>query len=137
MWTLTVCMHAGRKWAMLSKNVEKYVKSACETLINDSLLTFLSFFTQWFPEVKHFCRDIPVILIGCKTDLRKDKECARKLKAMNQAPITYTQVRQSTYVYLLCLEAFCVSLQDVNCSMQEEAPKPELTTTFNCIMVSM
>lgn len=57
------------------------------------ILKFLKF-TQWFPEVRHFCQDIPVILIGCKTDLRKDKECARKLKAMNQAPITYTQVRQ-------------------------------------------
>lgn len=50
-------------------------------------------FTQWYPEVKHFCRETPVILIGCKTDLRKDKECARKLKAMNLAPITYIQVR--------------------------------------------
>lgn len=50
-------------------------------------------FPQWFPEVKHFCGDTPVILIGCKTDLRKDKECTRRLKATNQAPITYTQVR--------------------------------------------
>lgn len=49
--------------------------------------------TQWFPEVRHFCRDIPVILIGCKTDLRKDKECTRKLKATNQVPVTYRQVR--------------------------------------------
>ncbi|XP_031711864.1 rho-related GTP-binding protein RhoF isoform X2 [Anarrhichthys ocellatus] len=48
---------------------------------------------KWHPEVKHFCPDTPVILIGCKTDLRKDKECARKLKPMNQAPVTYTQVR--------------------------------------------
>ncbi|KAF3849132.1 hypothetical protein F7725_015629 [Dissostichus mawsoni] len=46
---------------------------------------------KWHPEVKHFCRDTPVILIGCKTDLRKDKECSRKLKAMNQEPVTYTQ----------------------------------------------
>lgn len=49
---------------------------------------------QWFPEVKHFCREVPVILIGCKIDLRKDKECSRKLKALNLAPITYIQVRQ-------------------------------------------
>lgn len=54
------------------------------------------FFFQWFPEVKHFCLNIPVILIGCKTDLRKDKECVRKLKAMNLAPITYAQVKTYT-----------------------------------------
>lgn len=53
----------------------------------------LPFSSQWFPEVKHFCQDTPIILIGCKTDLRKDKECIRKLKANNQDPITYTQVR--------------------------------------------
>lgn len=62
---------------------------------------YFCFFTQWYPEVKHFCRDTPVILIGCKTDLRKDKECARKLKAMNLAPITYTQVRQDDVVQTL------------------------------------
>nr|XP_057920799.1 rho-related GTP-binding protein RhoF isoform X2 [Doryrhamphus excisus] len=46
---------------------------------------------KWNPEVKHFCPNIPVILIGCKTDLRKDKESIRRLKAINQSPITYTQ----------------------------------------------
>ncbi|XP_030005111.1 rho-related GTP-binding protein RhoF [Sphaeramia orbicularis] len=46
---------------------------------------------KWFPEVKHFCRDTPVVLIGCKTDLRKDSECSRKLKNMNQTPITSIQ----------------------------------------------
>lgn len=48
--------------------------------------------TQWYPEVNHFCRDVPVILIGCKTDLRKDKEKMRKLRALDLEPITYTQV---------------------------------------------
>lgn len=47
---------------------------------------------QWCPEVNHFCRDVPVILIGCKTDLRKDKEKMRKLRALDLEPITYTQV---------------------------------------------
>ncbi|KAK1800334.1 hypothetical protein P4O66_005482 [Electrophorus voltai] len=46
---------------------------------------------KWYPEVRHFCRDVPIILIGCKTDLRKDKERTRKLKAQDQAPITYIQ----------------------------------------------
>uniref|UniRef100_A0A8C6FXI5 Ras homolog family member F, filopodia associated n=1 Tax=Moschus moschiferus TaxID=68415 RepID=A0A8C6FXI5_MOSMO len=47
---------------------------------------------QWFPEVTHFCRGIPMVLIGCKTDLRKDKEQLRKLRAAQLEPITYTQV---------------------------------------------
>lgn len=35
-----------------------------------------------------------MVLIGCKTDLRKDKEQLRKLRAAQLEPITYMQVRQ-------------------------------------------
>ncbi|CDQ65629.1 unnamed protein product [Oncorhynchus mykiss] len=28
---------------------------------------------KWYPEVHHFCHGVPIILVGCKTDLRKDK----------------------------------------------------------------
>ncbi|XP_068562246.1 rho-related GTP-binding protein RhoF [Cebidichthys violaceus] len=73
---------------------------------------------KWHPEVKHFCRDTPVILIGCKTDLRKDKECARKLKAMNQAPITYTQGEETRQqmnaeLYLECSAKYQENVEDV------------------------
>ncbi|KAJ7419339.1 ras family member F, filopodia associated [Willisornis vidua] len=46
---------------------------------------------KWYPEVNHFCRGVPLVLIGCKTDLRKDKEQLRKLRAAKQEPITYNQ----------------------------------------------
>ncbi|KAG7272423.1 hypothetical protein CRUP_013177 [Coryphaenoides rupestris] len=62
---------------------------------------------KWHPEVKHFCKDVPVVLVGCKTDLRKDQERLGKLKALDQTPITYTQgeeVRQqmNAELYLEC-----------------------------------
>lgn len=41
------------------------------------------------------------MLIGCKTDLRKDKEQLRKLRAAQLEPITYTQVGQGPS-YLPC-----------------------------------
>uniref|UniRef100_A0A8V1A9X0 Ras homolog family member F, filopodia associated n=1 Tax=Gallus gallus TaxID=9031 RepID=A0A8V1A9X0_CHICK len=47
---------------------------------------------KWYPEVNHFCQGVPLVLIGCKTDLRKDKEQLRKLRASKQEPITYNQV---------------------------------------------
>uniref|UniRef100_A0A8C7X470 Ras homolog family member F n=1 Tax=Oryzias sinensis TaxID=183150 RepID=A0A8C7X470_9TELE len=62
-------------------------------------------FPEWFPEVKHFCQDVPVILIGCKTDLRKDRECMRKLKAAGMAPISYTQ-QMNAVLYLECSAKF-------------------------------
>ncbi|XP_075034178.1 rho-related GTP-binding protein RhoF [Mixophyes fleayi] len=46
---------------------------------------------KWYPEVHHFCRGVPIVLIGCKTDLRMDKERLRKLKSAQQEPITYFQ----------------------------------------------
>ncbi|NWU57181.1 RHOF protein, partial [Dromas ardeola] len=27
--------------------------------------------TKWYPEVNHFCKRVPVLLVGCKIDLRK------------------------------------------------------------------
>ncbi|XP_024273101.1 GTP-binding protein RHO1 [Oncorhynchus tshawytscha] len=46
---------------------------------------------DWYPEVHHFCHGVPIILVGCKTDLRKDKALARKLWSSGQNPITYIQ----------------------------------------------
>ncbi|KAM3937101.1 rho-related GTP-binding protein RhoF [Leptodactylus fuscus] len=46
---------------------------------------------KWYPEVHHFCRGVPIVLIGCKTDLRMDKERLRKLKTSQQEPVTYFQ----------------------------------------------
>uniref|UniRef100_H3BGC5 Ras homolog family member F, filopodia associated n=2 Tax=Latimeria chalumnae TaxID=7897 RepID=H3BGC5_LATCH len=46
---------------------------------------------KWYPEVNHFCRGIPILLVGCKIDLRKDEERLRKLKASQQEPVTYNQ----------------------------------------------
>uniref|UniRef100_A0A8C3LHC8 Uncharacterized protein n=1 Tax=Chrysolophus pictus TaxID=9089 RepID=A0A8C3LHC8_CHRPC len=27
--------------------------------------------TKWYPEVNHFCKGVPMLLVGCKTDLRQ------------------------------------------------------------------
>nr|XP_019937459.1 PREDICTED: rho-related GTP-binding protein RhoF isoform X1 [Paralichthys olivaceus] len=80
--------------------------------------SFENVLIKWFPEVRHFCQDTPVILIGCKTDLRKDKECARKLRAMNLAPITYTQGEEiqqqmKAELYLECSAKYQEHVEDI------------------------
>jgi small GTP-binding protein len=47
--------------------------------------------TKWYPEVIHFCPDVPQILVGTKLDLRGDQATVEKLKETNQAPITQEQ----------------------------------------------
>lgn len=80
--------------------------------------SFENVLIKWHPEVKHFCRDIPVVLIGCKTDLRKDKECARKLRALNLAPVSYIQAEQTKQdmnaeLYLECSAKYQENVEDI------------------------
>ncbi|KAG8522653.1 Rho-related GTP-binding protein RhoD [Galemys pyrenaicus] len=44
---------------------------------------------RWYPEVSHFCKGVPVVLVGCKTDLRKDKVLVKKLRKSRLEPVTY------------------------------------------------
>uniref|UniRef100_A0A1A7YJ64 Ras homolog gene family, member F n=1 Tax=Iconisemion striatum TaxID=60296 RepID=A0A1A7YJ64_9TELE len=80
--------------------------------------SFENVLIKWYPEVKHFCGDTPVILIGCKTDLRKDKECTRRLKSLNLAPITYiqadnTRLEMNAELYLECSAKQQENVEDV------------------------
>uniref|UniRef100_G1ND30 Uncharacterized protein n=1 Tax=Meleagris gallopavo TaxID=9103 RepID=G1ND30_MELGA len=38
--------------------------------------------TKWYPEVNHFCKGVPVLLVGCKTDLRQG----------HHEPVTFQEV---------------------------------------------
>ena len=47
---------------------------------------------QWIGEVNHFCRGIPVVLVGCKKDLRHDPATIDFLRKQNQQPVATAQV---------------------------------------------
>ncbi|NXK57044.1 RHOF protein, partial [Chauna torquata] len=47
--------------------------------------------TKWYPEVNHFCKGVPVLLVGCKTDLRQDRAVLRELRRGHQEPVTFQQ----------------------------------------------
>jgi Ras family protein A len=62
---------------------------------------------KWISEVLHFCQGLPVILVGCKMDLRKDSRVMEELAKTNQSPVTPEQgeeVRRKigAYKYLEC-----------------------------------
>ncbi|KAG2470751.1 RHOF protein, partial [Polypterus senegalus] len=80
--------------------------------------SFDNILIKWYPEVNHFCRGVPIILIGCKTDLRKDKERLRKLKTLEQEPITYLQGEETrkkinAEMYLECSAKFRENVEDI------------------------
>jgi len=46
---------------------------------------------KWQPEVKHFCPGLPVILVGCKVDLRDDEDIIKELAKLKQTPVGHEQ----------------------------------------------
>ncbi|RPB07711.1 ras-domain-containing protein [Morchella conica CCBAS932] len=46
---------------------------------------------KWYPEVLHFCPSTPVVLVGLKTDLRKNRNVIELLKTHGMTPVTQQQ----------------------------------------------
>uniref|UniRef100_A0A8C6P1E5 Ras homolog family member C n=1 Tax=Nothobranchius furzeri TaxID=105023 RepID=A0A8C6P1E5_NOTFU len=54
---------------------------------------------KWTPEVKHFCPNVPIILVGNKKDLRNDEHTRKELAKMKQ--VCFSQA------YFLCCLDIC------------------------------
>lgn len=50
---------------------------------------------QWISEVLHFCHGNPIILVGCKKDLRYDPKTIEELRKTSQKPVSPEEVRAS------------------------------------------
>lgn len=62
---------------------------------------------KWHPEIKHHAPGVPFILVGLKTDLRKDQDMIRNLQAKRQSMITQEEGQAladelKAYKYLEC-----------------------------------
>jgi len=62
---------------------------------------------KWTPEVKHFCPNVPIILVGNKKDLRNDEATKHELQKMKQEPVKQDEGvgmsgKISAFAYLEC-----------------------------------
>ena len=62
---------------------------------------------KWTPEVRHFCPNVPIILVGNKKDLRNDAGTMRELQKMKQEPVKFEEGRNmsekiAAFGYLEC-----------------------------------
>ncbi|ODQ64273.1 hypothetical protein NADFUDRAFT_47520 [Nadsonia fulvescens var. elongata DSM 6958] len=46
---------------------------------------------KWISEVIHFCQGIPIVLVGCKVDLRDDAKTIEELSKTSQRPVTFQE----------------------------------------------
>jgi len=49
---------------------------------------------KWVPEVKHFCPNVPIVLVGNKKDLRNDDYTVRELARAKQQPVPKSEGEQ-------------------------------------------
>jgi len=49
---------------------------------------------KWVPEVKHFCPNVPIVLVGNKKDLRGDDYTIRELQRAKQTPVPFNEGEQ-------------------------------------------
>jgi len=61
----------------------------CFSLVNP--VSFENVSAKWYPEVMHFCPEVPQILVGTKLDARSDSAVIEKLKSQGQKPVTTEQ----------------------------------------------
>lgn len=50
--------------------------------------SFQNVIEKWFPEIQHYCPNIPIILVGNKVDQRDDPEVVQRLREIDKNPIT-------------------------------------------------
>jgi len=77
----------------------------CFSIDNPDSLANIS--ERWAPEVRHFCPNVPIILVGNKKDLRNDEYIKRELSKTKQKPVTSDEGslmcdRIEAYDYLEC-----------------------------------
>ncbi|CAH8449113.1 unnamed protein product [Schistosoma bovis] len=73
----------------------------------DSPDSFANIEEKWLPEIRHFCPDVPIILVGNKKDLRHDEATKNELHRTKQLPVTFNEGKQvaekiSAYAFYEC-----------------------------------
>jgi len=58
----------------------------CFSVISNS--SFENVKTKWVPEIQHHAPNVPILLVGTKSDLRKDDNTIKQLKSRQQEMVT-------------------------------------------------
>ncbi|EKE41294.1 Rho family GTPase [Entamoeba nuttalli P19] len=59
----------------------------------DSKSSFVNIAQRWIPEIKHFCPDVPFLIVATKSDLRQSQSTIDKLRKEGKALITEEEIK--------------------------------------------
>lgn len=95
---------------------------------------------KWHPEVKHYCPNVPILLVGTKSDLRDDQDVLEKLREQNQTTVTQqqgtTMARQIKAVkYLECASINQHGLNEVFDEAVRASISHSTTTKKPCVLL--
>eukprot|EP00300_Choanocystis_sp_HF-7_P020378 c20580_g1_i5.p1 GENE.c20580_g1_i5~~c20580_g1_i5.p1 ORF type:complete len:122 (-),score=26.50 c20580_g1_i5:263-628(-) len=79
---------------------------------------------QWVPEVRHFCPNTPVILVGTKLDARDKAANKSEVVTTEQGEDLAKRIRADAYVE-------CSALTQVKIRPSSQPPRHPLTKTLN------
>nr|CCA16835.1 hypothetical protein BRAFLDRAFT_216617 [Albugo laibachii Nc14] len=94
-----------------------------------SRVSFNNVETKWHPEISHHAPGTPFVLIGTKSDLRKDEETLEQLRQMDMTPITREEGEELSktlraYKYLECS------------ALTQEGLKQVFDEAIKCVLIS-
>ncbi|KAJ3425285.1 hypothetical protein M0812_27720 [Anaeramoeba flamelloides] len=121
----------------------------CFSLISPA--SFSNVKSKWIPEIKHYCEDLPIVLVGTKIDLRDDQDTLMKLEEKNLEPISYQQGMElgkeiGAYQYIECSSLTQKNLKSVfDCSIKavlnpqdkKEKKKEKTNKLFNHVAIKI
>ncbi|KAL1858173.1 hypothetical protein Daus18300_010055 [Diaporthe australafricana] len=87
---------------------------------------------EWIDEVLRFYNGRPIILVGCKLDLRRNDRTIEELRKRNQHPVTYEEGEEArkrigAFMYLECSAKTGEGVRDIF----ERATRATMYTTFD------
>ena len=93
-------------------------------------------YEKWAPEVKHFCTDVPIVLVGTKRDLRNDQKTIDLLQRSKQKVITFAEGCKAAeeigaYGYCECSSRYNEGIREVFEMAIEAAMKPKKSNKFS------
>jgi len=94
---------------------------------------------KWSPEVKHFCPNVPIILVGNKKDLRNDTITLKELRRMNQTPVKCEDAESvaneiNAFAYLECSAKTKDGVREVFEMAAKAKPRAQKKTRRSCCL---